>query len=65
VEEVASFVADNARRVLGVNAAKVLAVSARAALSAKLEASTTTRSGFFGAMVPQSCILLTSAMPGR
>lgn len=38
VEEVARFVADNARRVLGVDAAKVLAVSARDALAAKLAA---------------------------
>ena len=38
MEEVARFVADNARRVLGVDAAKVLAVSARDALAAKLAA---------------------------
>jgi hypothetical protein len=40
-------VADNARRVLGVDAAKVLPVSARAALEAKLE-STRKRNGFYG-----------------
>ena len=39
VEEVSRFVADNARRVLGVDAAKVLPVSARVALDAKLAAS--------------------------
>lgn len=48
VEEVARFVSDNARRVLGVDAAKVLPVSARAALQAKLDA-THSRNGFFGA----------------
>ncbi|EIE21598.1 hypothetical protein COCSUDRAFT_30102 [Coccomyxa subellipsoidea C-169] len=47
VEEVAQFVSDNARRVLGVDAAKVLPVSARAALQAKLDA-TSSRNGFFG-----------------
>jgi len=47
VDEVAQFVADNARRVLGVDAAKVLPVSARAALQAKLDA-THSRNGFFG-----------------
>ncbi len=47
MEEVAQFVADNARRVLGVDAAKVLPVSARAALDAKLEASGR-RGGLFG-----------------
>ncbi len=47
VEEVAQFVSDNARRVLGVDAAKVLPVSARAALQAKLDA-TYSRNGFFG-----------------
>jgi len=35
---VSAFVADNARRVLGVDGARVLAVSARAALAAKLAA---------------------------
>ncbi|KAK9834814.1 hypothetical protein WJX81_000733 [Elliptochloris bilobata] len=39
VDEVAAFVVDNARRVLGVDAARVLAVSARSALGAKLAAS--------------------------
>ena len=47
VDEVAAFVANNARRVLGVDAAQVLPVSARAALDAKL-ASTTDKRGFFG-----------------
>ena len=36
VAEVADFVADNAQRLLGVEAAKVLPISARAALDAKL-----------------------------
>jgi hypothetical protein len=36
--QVTAFVADNARRVLGVDGARVLAVSARAALAAKLAA---------------------------
>ena len=36
VVEVADFVADNAQRLLGVEAAKVLPISARAALDAKL-----------------------------
>ena len=49
VEEVASFVANNARRVLGVEAARVLPVSARSALDAKLAATTENR-GFFGAL---------------
>ena len=47
VDEVAAFVANNARRVLGVDAAQVLPVSARAALDAKL-ASTKDKRGFFG-----------------
>ncbi|CAL8469427.1 g8968 [Coccomyxa elongata] len=47
VDEVAQFVSDNARRVLGVDAAKVLPVSARAALQAKLEATHSTN-GYFG-----------------
>ena len=47
VDEVAAFVANNARRVLGVDAAQVLPVSARAALDAKL-ASTEDKRGFFG-----------------
>ena len=47
VDEVAAFVANNARRVLGVDAAQVLPVSARAALDAKL-ASTQDKRGFFG-----------------
>lgn len=47
VDEVAQFVADNARRVLGVDTAKVLPVSARAALQAKLDA-THSSNGFFG-----------------
>ena len=42
-----AFVANNARRVLGVDAAQVLPVSARAALDAKL-ASTKDKRGFFG-----------------
>ena len=40
--------ANNARRVLGVDAARVLPVSARAGLDAKL-AHTQERRGFFGA----------------
>ena len=43
----ASFVANNARRVLGVEAARVLPVSARSALDAKLAATKENR-GFFG-----------------
>ena len=48
VDEVANFVANNARRVLGVEAARVLPVSARSALDAKLAATKDNR-GFFGA----------------
>ncbi|BDA44834.1 probable transmembrane GTPase FZO-like, chloroplastic [Coccomyxa sp. Obi] len=51
VDEVAQFVSDNARRVLGVDAAKVLPVSARAALQAKLDATHSTN-GFFGGGSP-------------
>ena len=36
ISEVADFVADNAQRLLGVEAANVLPISARAALDAKL-----------------------------
>lgn len=46
--------ANNARRVLGVDAARVLPVSARAALDAKL-ASTKDKRGFFGAESVPSC----------
>ncbi len=50
VDEVARFVSDNARRVLGVDAAKVLPVSARAALQAKLD-STHSTNGYFGELL--------------
>ena len=50
VDEVASFVANTARRVLGVDAARVLPVSARAALDAKLAATKDNR-GFFGTIL--------------
>ena len=54
VDEVASFVANNARRVLGVEAARVLPVSARSALEAKL-ASTKESRGFLGASLLFTC----------
>ena len=46
--------ANNARRVLGVDAARVLPVSARAGLEAKL-AHTQERRGFFGAQNHNCC----------
>ncbi len=52
----ASFVANNARRVLGVEAARVLPVSARSALDAKLAATKENR-GFFGAPSVLPCRL--------
>ena len=55
VDEVAAFVANNARRVLGVDAAQVLPVSARAALDAKL-AFTKDKRGFFGEQQKSCCI---------
>ncbi len=54
VEEVASFVANNARRVLGVEAARVLPVSARSALDAKL-AATKEKRGFSGELTMLPC----------
>ena len=51
VQEIADFVADNAKRLLTVESAKVLAVSSRLALEAKISSGSSAHGRHYGRMV--------------